>query len=186
LLRHPANLNLGSFVQFVLGYRGWSRAAGLALELLLAGFAFVATAAVEDDRYGCGFSLWLVLITMLSPVAWPQFLVCVVPLYVGVAAANDKKALPRRVLNAACASYVAGLFMGGPLGFLSPALARSIAGHMHASYVLPAEAAFISLGCAYFAALWMTTAGAASRADAARVESPTPQVAPRFRERVSN
>jgi Glycosyltransferase family 87 len=185
LLRHPANLNLGSFVQFVLGYRGWSRAAGLALELLLAGFAVVATAAVEDDRYGCGFSLWLVLITMLSPVAWPQFLVCVVPLYVGVAAANDKKALPRRVLNAACASYVAGLFMGGPLGFLSPALARSIAGHMHASYVLPAEAAFISLGCAYFAALWMT-AGAVPRAAAARVESPTPQVAPRFRERVSN
>ncbi|HVA40543.1 MAG TPA: glycosyltransferase family 87 protein [Candidatus Binataceae bacterium] len=178
LLRHPANLNLGSFVQLVLGYRGWAPAAGLAVELLLAGFAFAATAALEDDPYGCGFSLWLVVVTMLSPVAWPQFLVCVVPLYVGIAAANHASnhpanhitALPRRVLNAAGASYVAALFMGGPLGFLSPALARSIAGHVHASYVLPAEAAFISLGCAYFAALWMTIAGAAPRAARARVQ----------------
>lgn len=157
LLRHPANLNLGSFVQLVLGYRGWAWAGGLATELLAAGFAFAATAALEEDRYGCGFSLWLVVITMLSPVAWPQFLVCLVPLYVGIAAANhaanQERRLPQRVLNLAGASYLAALFMGGPLGFLSRALARSISGHVHASYVLPAEAAFISLGCAYLAAL---------------------------------
>lgn len=47
--------------------------------------------------------------------------------------------------------------MGGPLGFLGRGLVRSVSGHVHASYILPAEAAFISLGCAYFAALWMTT-----------------------------
>jgi len=178
LLRHPANLNLGAFVQLVLGYRSWSRGAGLAIELLLACLAFAATAAVDDDPYGCGFSLWIVVSTMLSPVAWPQFLVCVVPLYVGIAAANHavshttsrERRLPRRVLNVAGASYVAALFMGGPLGFLSSALARSIAGHVHASYVLPAEAAFISLGCAYLAALWMTTAGAAPKAARARVQ----------------
>lgn len=178
LLRHPANLNLGSFVQLVLGYRGWAPAAGLAIELLLAGCAFAATAALEDDPYGGGFSLWLVVVTMLSPVAWPQFLVCLVPLYVGIAAANhaagrtanQERRLPRRVVNLAGASYLAALFMGGPLGFLSPVLARSIGGHVHASYVLPAEAAFISLGCAYVAALWMTTAGAAPRAAGARMQ----------------
>ena len=58
-------------------------AAALAIELIAAGIAFAATAALEDDRYGFGFALWLVVITMLSPVAWPQFLVCLVPLYVG-------------------------------------------------------------------------------------------------------
>ncbi len=115
-------------------------------------------------------------------MAWPQFLVCVVPLYVGIAAANHaanhaatgaasgERGLPRRVLKVAAASYVAALFTGGPLGFLSPALARAVAGHVHASYVLPAEAAFISLGCAYFAALWMTTGGAVPRMASARVQ----------------
>jgi hypothetical protein len=159
LLRHPANLNLGAFVQLVLGYREWAPGAGLAIELLTAGFAFAATAALEDDPYGCGFSLWLVVITMLSPVAWPQFLVCIVPLYVGIAAnhaADGERRLPRNVLNLAGASYLAALFMGGPLGFLSRGLARSISGHVHASFLLPAEAAFIALGCAYFAALGAT------------------------------
>ncbi len=124
LLRHPANLNLGSFVQLVLDYRGWAFAAAIGIELLMAGFAFAATAALEDDRYGCGFSLWIVVITLLSPVTWPQFLVCIVPFYVGIAAANQEIELPRRVLNLAGASYVAALFMGGPLGFLSRAVAR--------------------------------------------------------------
>lgn len=192
LLRHPANLNLGAFVQLVLGYRGWAPAAGLTVELLAAGCAFAATAVVADDRHGCGFSLWLVVITMLSPVAWPQFLVCLVPLYVGIAAANrtgDLEAnrqarMPRRVVKLAGASYLAALFMGGPLGFLSPVLARAIAGHVHASYALPAEAGFIALGCAYFAALgavrWMAaskaapqTAGAVQPA-AHRVAAPPP------------
>jgi Glycosyltransferase family 87 len=145
LLRHPANLNLGSFVQLVFGYRGWAFVTGMAIELLLAGFAFAITGKVENDPYGCGFSLWIVVITLLSPVAWPQFLVCIVPLYVGIAAANREGRLARRVLNVASASYLAALFMGGPLGFLSRGLARAVAGHVHVSYVLPAKAAFISL-----------------------------------------
>jgi alpha-1,2-mannosyltransferase len=194
LLRHPANLNLGSFVQLVLGSRNWASVAGLAIELLVAGMAFAATAAVKDDPYGCGFSLWIVVVTMLSPVAWPQFLVCIVPLYVGIAAANHATdhagGLPRRVLNATLASYVAGLFMGGPLGFLSRGLTRSIAGHVHASYVLPAEAAFISLGCAYLAALWatlwMTTSESVPRAAGAPSKPPRNRRRRRAFARVSN
>jgi len=150
LLKHPANLNLGAFVHLVAGDRGWASAAALAIELAAA--AFVAAAAPGDDRYGCGFALWLVVITMLSPVAWPQFLVCLVPLYVGIAAARYEKRLPRRVLNLAGASYLAALLMGGPLGFLARGLARTSAPHLHFSYFLPAEAAFVSLVCAYFAA----------------------------------
>ena len=169
LSRHPANLNLGSFVQLVFGYRGWAFAAGLVIELLLAGLAFAITAKVEDDRYGCGFSLWIVVITLLSPVAWPQFLVCIVPLYVGIAAANHEGRLARRVLNVAGTSYLAALFMGGPLGFLSQGLARAVAGHAHASYVLPAEAAFISLVFACLAALWMTASEAVPATAGARI-----------------
>jgi hypothetical protein len=110
-----------------------------------------------------------------------QFLVCIVPLYVGIAAANHEIALPRRVLNLARASYVAALFMGGPLGFLSRALARSISGHVHASYFLPAEAAFVSLGCAFFAALWMTAFQ--NGLVQTRLEQPSPSRNPRRKRR---
>ncbi len=137
LLSHPANLNLGSFVQLVLGDRGWGTAAAIGIELLMAGCAFAATGVMRDDRYGCGFALWIVVITLLSPLAWPQFLVCIVPLYVGIAAANHEIALPRRVLNLARASYVAALFMGGPLGFLSRGLGAFDLG-ARARVVLPA------------------------------------------------
>ncbi|MGZ6185676.1 MAG: glycosyltransferase family 87 protein [Candidatus Binataceae bacterium] len=179
LLRHPANLNLGAFVQLVLGERAGASAAALTIELIAAGIAFAATAALEDDRCGFGFALWLVVITMLSPVAWPQFLVCLVPLYVGIAAAarhaaSEERRLPRHVLNLTGASYVAALFMGGPLGFLGRAVARSISGHLRVSYILPAEAAFISLGCAYFAALcathWATSREARPQTDAVPIQ----------------
>jgi len=59
--------------------------------------------------------------------------------------------------------------MGGPLGFLSRGLARTVAGHVHASYVLPAEAAFISLVFAYLAGLWMTALEAGPRTAGARM-----------------
>jgi len=178
LLSHPANLNLGSFAQLVLGYRGWAFAAAIGIELLMAGFAFAATAALEDDRYGCGFALWIVAITLLSPLAWPQFLVCIVPLYVGIAGANNEKELPRRVLNLAGASYVAALFMGGPLGFLSRALARSISAHVRASYFLPAEAAFISLACAFFAALLMMNSKNTTRTAGVGIRLATQETVP--------
>ena len=182
LLRHPANLNLDSFLRQVLGYRGWAFAAAIGIELLMAGVAFAATAALKDDHYGCGFSLWIVVITLLSPVAWPQFLVCLVPLYVGIAAANHDIELPRRVLNLAGASYVVALFMGGPLGFLSRVLAHSISGHVQASYFLPAETAFVSLGCAYFAAtcatLWMMASGNVTPTAGVRIQPDTQKPLP--------
>jgi hypothetical protein len=73
------------------------------------------------------------------------------------------------VLNVAGTSYLAALFMGGPLGFLSQGLARAVAGHAHASYVLPAEAAFISLVFACLAALWMTASEAVPATAGARI-----------------
>ncbi|MGH7913514.1 MAG: hypothetical protein ACREPW_02535, partial [Candidatus Binataceae bacterium] len=103
------------------------------------------------------------------PVSWPQVRVCIVPLYVGIAGANYERGLARCVLNIAGASYLAALFMGGPLGFFSKWLARSVAEHVHASYVLPAEAAFISLVLAYLAALRMTTSEAVPQTAGVRI-----------------
>ena len=117
-LKHPANLNLGWFVRFVvehsIGARAWAPGAGLIVELIITVLSFSAIAALADDRYACGFSLRITLITLLSPVAWPTFLACFVPVYVGLAAAAKEGAAPRRVVYAAGASYLAAFFMGGP------------------------------------------------------------------------
>jgi glycosyl transferase family 87 len=87
-LKHPANLNLGWFVRFVgehsIGARLWAPAAGLGVELIVAAISFVVVIPLLSDPYGCGFALWIALITLLSPVAWPHFLACLLPVYVGL------------------------------------------------------------------------------------------------------
>ncbi len=164
LLRHPANLNLGWFVRFVvhhsIGPRPWASGAGLVVELIVAAVSFAVTARLADDPYGCGFSLWIALITLLSPVAWPHFLACLVPVYVGIAAASRDGAAPRRVVYAASASYLVAFVMGGPtVGFIAEGLHRLLAGHAHIWHMAP-ETIFASLALAYVAALLMTASEA--------------------------
>lgn len=163
LLRHPANLNLGWFVRFVvehsIGARSWAPGAGLIVELTVAALSFAAIWAQADDRYACGFSLWIALIILLSPVAWPPFLACLAPLYVGVAAASREGAAPRWSLYAAGASYLAAFFMGGPtVGFITDGLHHLLARHVHIWHMVP-ETIFASLALAYVSAFLMTTSG---------------------------
>lgn len=171
LLRHPSNLNLGWFVRFVIqhsiGARPWAPGAGLAVELIIVVVSFAATARLADDPYGCGFSLWIALATLLSPVAWQHFLACLVPVYVGIAAASQDGAVPRRVVYTASASYLVTFVMGGPtVGFINEGLQRLRARHVHIWHMVP-EAIFASLALAYVSALMMT----ASRAGAIQGEN---------------
>jgi Glycosyltransferase family 87 len=163
LLKHPANLNLGWFVRFVvehsIGARSWASGAGLVVELMVAVLSFAAVWVQPDDRYVCGYSLWIALVTLLSPVSWPSFLACLVPLYVGVAAAAKEGAASRGVVYAAGASYLAAFFMGGPtVGFIADGLHHLLAGHVHIWHMVP-ETIFTSLALAYVSALLMTVSG---------------------------
>jgi hypothetical protein len=163
-LKHPANLNLGWFVRFVvehsIGARPWAPGAGLIVEMTITVLSFTAISALADDRYACGFSVWVALITLLSPVAWPTFLACLLPVYVGVAAAAKEGAAPRRAVHAACASYLAAFFMGGPtVSFITEGLHRLLAGHVHIWHTVP-ETIFASLALAYVSALLMTASEA--------------------------
>jgi len=138
--------------------------------LIITVLSFSAIAALADDRYACGFSLWITLITLLSPVAWPTFLACFVPVYVGVAAAAKEGAAPRRVVYAAGASYLAAFFMGGPtVSFITEGLHRLLAGHVHIWHMVP-ETIFVSLMLAFLSALLMT-ASEANRARSDRRQS---------------
>lgn len=163
LLKHPANLNLGWFVRFVvehsIGARSWAPGAGLVVELMVAVLSFAAVWVQPDDRYACGYSLWIALVTLLSPVAWPPFLACLVPLYVGVAAAAKEGAASRWAVYAAAASYLAAFFMGGPtVSFITEGLHHLLAGHVHIWHMVP-ETIFASLALAYVSALLMTASG---------------------------
>jgi len=161
LLRHPSNLNLGWFVRFIadhtVGDRPWAAGAGLVTELILAGLSFAAAWALVEDRYACGFALWIALITLLSPISWQHFLVCLVPVYVSVAAACQDGAASRLTLFTAGTSYLAAFFMGGPtVGFINAGMERLLRGHVHLWHAVP-EFTFASLVLAYCAALLMTT-----------------------------
>jgi cytochrome bd-type quinol oxidase subunit 2 len=89
----------------------------------------------------------------------PPFLACLVPLYVGVAAAAREGAAPRWSLYAAGASYLAAFFMGGPtVGFITDGFHHLLAGHVHIWHMVP-ETIFASLALAYVSALLMITSG---------------------------
>lgn len=158
-LRHPSNLNLGWFVRFVIhhtiGARSWAATAGLIVEFTVAAISFAQTLSLDEDRYGCGFALWIALVTLLSPVAWRQFLACLVPVYVTIAAAAKDGAAPRPVLWTASFSYLAAFFMGGPtVGFITAWLKRMLHDHVHLWHMVP-ELTFASLVFAYLSALLM-------------------------------
>ena len=164
LLNHPSNLNLGWFVRFMvqhsIGARAWAPAAGFAVELILAAISFAAVARLESDAYGCGFSLWVALITLLSPVAWPHFLACLIPVYVGIAAAREDGSAPSGVVYMAAASYLLAFVMSGPtVSFITERVQRLLAGHEHIWHMVP-ETIFASLVLAYVSALLMTASEA--------------------------
>jgi hypothetical protein len=108
-LRHPTNLSLSWFVRFVLlhgfGIAELSPlASSLALiaGLLAAAFAFVATWRLDEDFDWRGYSLWVVTVSILSPIMWGQFMVCFVIVFVAIA--NGPAS--RRTVIAAAGSYV--------------------------------------------------------------------------------
>ena len=109
LLRHPANLSVIWLVRFVLlhgfGILEQSRLASslaLSVELIIAAFAFAATWKLDANSDSSGFSLWVVTVSILSPLMWGQFMVCFVIVFVAIATGPASS----RTIVAAVASYV--------------------------------------------------------------------------------
>ncbi len=162
-LRHPANLSLSWFVRFVL-LRGFgiaelsALASSLALiaGLIAAAFAFATTWRLDDDSNWREFSLWVVTVSILSPIMWGQFMVCFVILFVALA----KGRASRRAIGATVGSYLIlvafGDMHGYPLNFL-PELARDyFSGNIRLLHMLP-EATTVSLILIYLACCWFVS-----------------------------
>ena len=95
LVKHPANLNLGWFVKWL-----YDRTASLPLpaymsilaalaEVLAVAVCFRATRQIRtDDPDWRGFGLWIITVTLISPLAWFVYLCCFLPMIAGMAAAQ--------------------------------------------------------------------------------------------------
>ena len=159
-LRHPTNLSLGWFVRFVLlhGF-GIAELSTLASSLaliagLIAGaFAFVATSRLDDDFDWRGYSLWVVTVSILSPIMWGQFMACFVIVFVAIA--NGPAS--RRTVIAAAGSYVILVAFGGlhgyPLNFLPEFAQAYFASNIRVLHVLP-ESVTVSLILLYLSCCW--------------------------------
>ena len=111
-IKHPCNLNLGWGIRWLFDRTGLhpSFAANLAAavsEVVLVAAAFAATIRIDSrDPDWCGFSVWIVTATLISPIAWNHFLACFVPVFVGLAAAERSGGLPRVSAWMATVSYL--------------------------------------------------------------------------------
>ena len=165
LLRHPANLSLSWFVRFLL-LHGFgiaelstlSSSLALIAGLIAAAFAFIATWRLDEDFNWRGFSLWVVTVSILSPIMWGQFMACFVIVFVAIA----KGPASWRAVVAAVASYVLlvalGDLHGYPLNFV-PEFAQSyFAKNIHILHVLP-ESVTASLILLYVACCWFVFDG---------------------------
>ena len=167
LLKHPANLNLGWFVKWL-----YDRTATRPLPVyvtILAAFAEISAVMVcfwvtkgirADDPDWRGFGLWIVTITLISPLAWHVFLCCFLPMIVGIAAAWRRQEIPSRVLYAIIGSYLITTLVPTPGHPLSP-LARGAMltlekNHIHMVHLFT-ENEFTSLVLAWLAAFWFVT-----------------------------
>ena len=181
-LRHPANLSLSWFVGFVL-LQGFgiaelsilSSSVALIAGLIAVAFAFVVTWRLDDDCDWRGFSLWILTVSILSPIMWGQFMVCVVIVFWALA----KGFAGRRAVIAAVASYLVLVVLGDLHGYplnLVPKLAQSyFAGNICILHLLP-ESVTVSLILLYLACCWFVldnrcAVGEVSRSHNALIES---------------
>jgi len=168
MVKHPANLNLGWFVKWLYD-RKPSQPLPVVVTILAALaeisaviVCFWATRNIRaDDPDWRGFGLWIVTISLLSPLSWYFFLCCFLPMLAGMAAAWRRQELSRPVLYAITASYlVTTLFpsYGHPIFPIWHAamLAAENSHHLHIVHVFT-ETEFTSLALAWFAAFWFVT-----------------------------
>jgi hypothetical protein len=168
LLRHPSNLNLARLVSFVVAHTlGTSDAsavaevAGLLVELALVAIVVAQTIrfAANEDHDWRALSLWIITVSMLSPIMWGQFMVCFIIVFVWLAGAAVRNQVSRRAIWAAVASYTLTVafshFQGYPFNWVQPVEERFVGTHPHLVH-LAFETTTASLALLLLSAYWFT------------------------------
>ncbi|MGZ6241664.1 MAG: glycosyltransferase family 87 protein [Candidatus Binataceae bacterium] len=162
LMKHPANLNLGAFVKWLYD-RTASRSVPLAVSIfgVLAEIAavvagFHATVGIDpDDSDWRGFGLWIVTLSLISPLSWYFYFCCFLPLIIGMAAAWRRGYLPSAALYAFVAAYLIGTVLptyGHPLyPFFEAAIKSMREKHPHIDHAI-SEKEFAALILTWLAA----------------------------------
>jgi len=165
LARHPNNLNLGWAVKFLFDRTGRNPRAianilAVVAEAALLGVTLAATwKGFESDKYAARFSLWIITVTLISPLAWAQFMACFMPLFVGLAAFSVDRGRASLSAWLAAASF-ALISILPPHGYPFPVVldlaSRLFANHHSLLHALP-ESVPLSLALAWIAAYWFTS-----------------------------
>lgn len=167
LVKHPANLNLGAFVKWLYDHKAVRpipplvSILALLAELAAVALAFYLTSSLDpSDPDWRGFGVWIVTITLISPLAWHFFLCCFLPMLVGMAAAWRRGVLSRRALYAIAASYLVTTLIppwGHPFSPLFHSFTMRLSQtHPHIVHLMT-ENEFASLVLAWLAACWFAT-----------------------------
>jgi hypothetical protein len=167
-LKHPANLNLGWFVKWLYDRTAtrpipsYVTILSALAEIFAVVVCFWATARIKaDDPDWRGYGIWIVTLTLISPIAYYVFLCCFLPMIAGMAATWGRRELPTRVLYAISGSYlVTTLFpsAGHPLWLLRRSAEIALEkNHAQIVHIL-SESEFVSLALAWLAAYWFVTA----------------------------
>ena len=170
---HPSNLNLGWFVKFAFDHvfgtgvgpmrqlmRGVCAVLG---EVILVAAAFLATNGATKDRDAIWrhLSLWIVTITMISPLFWSDFLDCFVVFFVILAGALSRRRAPLAAVWIAVAAYISAVISAivrtpRVTEFLR---ANLLPQHLHVFNQF-AELLFLSVVLTWISAYWFVRASA--------------------------
>ena len=168
LIKHPANLNLGWFIKWLYD-RTSSRPipayvtiGAVLAEIAAVAICFRATARIRaDDLDWRGYGLWIVTITLISPLAFSVFFCCFLPMIAGMAAAFTRQEISRGTLYAIAGSYLVMTVLpsgGHPLfPIMHAAMLVLEKNHEHLVHVF-AESEFAALVLAWLAAFWFVRA----------------------------
>jgi Glycosyltransferase family 87 len=167
LMKHPANLNLGWFVKWLYD-RTASRPVPIAVsifgalaEVAAVAVCFHATLGIDsEDPDWRGFGIWIVTLSLISPLSWYFYFCCFLPLIIGMAAAWRRSQLSPFALYAMGAAYLVSTLVpsyGHPLyPLFSSATEPFLKNHVHIDHVL-SEKEFAALILTWLAAYLFVT-----------------------------
>jgi hypothetical protein len=162
IMRHPGNLDLDWFVRFVLHQlfhmSELSSVSRGVSALTLIAFTFIvcqATLKCRDDWRA--YCLWIVAISLMSPIMWVMFMACFVIVFIAIAGATLEGTASVRTIAASGAAYaVLRLFSDShkaPFEWVSLLTAHAVTSNRVILGVM-GEGTAISLALTLLAAYW--------------------------------